>query len=46
MRSYHLDARQTTQVLDTMEQRSMIVRDKQGKSETIRPIVTPVKEKV
>ena len=47
MQNFHLDARQTTQVLETMEQRGLIIRVKNGNSETISAVVTPSnKEKV
>lgn len=39
MQSYHLDARTTTQIFDTLEQRNLIVRKKNGRGETLWPTV-------
>lgn len=46
MQSYHFNARQTNEVLETLEQRGMISRYKQGRAETLYPFVNEVKEKV
>lgn len=37
MQSYHLNARDTTQILETLEQRNLITRQRSGKGETLWP---------
>lgn len=37
MQHYHLNAKQTTEIFDTMEQRGLIVRNKTGKGEQLYP---------
>lgn len=46
MQNYHLNARQTTEILETLEQRGWINRIKNGKNETVEPTIRKVKEKV
>lgn len=46
MQSYHLDARQATQIFETLEQRGLIARQKKGKAETLYPTEIKIKEKV
>lgn len=37
MQSYHLNARETSQAFETLEQRNLITRQRKGKSETLFP---------
>lgn len=46
MQAYHLDARTTSALFETLEQRGKISRTRTGKSETLFPAVINVKEKV
>jgi hypothetical protein len=46
MQSYHLSARDTTSILDTLEQRGLISRQRQGKKEMLWPTEIQIKEKV
>ena len=46
MQLYHLDARQTAAVLETLEQRGLITREKAGRGEKLWPAEIRVKEKV
>lgn len=41
MRTYHLNARDISQLLETLDQRSLITRQKQGRGETLWPTVMP-----
>lgn len=45
MQTYHLEARQTTALLETLEQRGIISRQRQGKAETLWPSIIKPKEK-
>jgi hypothetical protein len=45
MQNYHLDARTTTQLLETLEQRGKITRTKNGRMETLWPAQIKIKEK-
>ena len=46
MQSYHLSARETTAVFETLEQRGLLTREKKGKGEILWPTQINVKEKV
>ena len=39
MQSYHLNARDTTQIFETLEQRNLITRQKQGRGELLYPTI-------
>lgn len=45
MQSYHLEARQATQIFDTLEQRGKVVRTTKGKTMYFHPATIYVKEK-
>jgi hypothetical protein len=44
MQSYHLDARTTNQIFETLEQRGIISRTKQGRGETLWPTIIGSKQ--
>ena len=46
MQAYHLSARDATQLFETLEQRNLIIRQKNGKAEVLFPTVIPALAKV